>query len=78
MTVTGQVVRFVVDANLEGIPQKTVQYAKQLALSNLGFTDIHHMDPGQMAIVEKGKLRVVRQTSRAAALCRRRQDLLRL
>lgn len=36
MSATEQVARFVVDANLEGIPQKTVQYAKQLALSNLG------------------------------------------
>ena len=36
MSVTEQVARFAVDANLNDIPQKTVQYAKQLALSNLG------------------------------------------
>jgi len=36
MTITEQVARFVVETNLNDIPQKTVQYAKELALSNLG------------------------------------------
>lgn len=36
MTITEQVARYAVDANFNDIPQKTVQYAKQLALSNLG------------------------------------------
>ena len=36
MTVTEQVARFVVEANFNDIPPKTVQYAKELALSNLG------------------------------------------
>ena len=36
MTVTEQVAKFVVDARIDEIPQKTVQYAKELALCNLG------------------------------------------
>ncbi|MFH1925313.1 MAG: MmgE/PrpD family protein [Chloroflexota bacterium] len=36
MTVTEQVAGFVVDTSLNDIPQKTVQYAKELALCNLG------------------------------------------
>ena len=36
MTVTEQVARFVVDTDLNDIPERTVQYAKELALSNLG------------------------------------------
>ena len=28
------------------------------ALLNLGFTDIHHLQPGEMAIVEEGQLRI--------------------
>ena len=36
MTVTEQVARFVVDTDFNDIPPKTVQYAKELALCNLG------------------------------------------
>jgi 2-methylcitrate dehydratase PrpD len=35
MTVTEQVAKYVADASLKDIPQKTVQYAKELALCNL-------------------------------------------
>ena len=34
--------------------------SESVALSNMGFTHIHHMEPGEMAIVEKGKLRFAR------------------
>jgi 2-methylcitrate dehydratase PrpD len=36
MTVTEQVAKFVVETGFNDIPQKTVQYAKELALANLG------------------------------------------
>jgi len=38
MTVTEQVARFVVDTDLNDIPERTVQYAKELALSNAADT----------------------------------------
>ncbi len=34
--------------------------SESVALTNLGLTDIHHFAPGEMAIVEKGKLRFER------------------
>lgn len=33
---------------------------ESVALRNLGFDEIHHLEPGQMAIVEDGKLRIER------------------
>ncbi len=32
--------------------------SESVALSNLGFADIHHIEPGQMAIIENGRLRL--------------------
>lgn len=34
--------------------------SESVALTNMGFTEIHHLEPGQMAIIEKGKLRFER------------------
>jgi amidophosphoribosyltransferase len=34
--------------------------SESVALSNMGFTDIHHLEPGQMAIIDKGRLRFER------------------
>ena len=34
--------------------------SESVALSNLGFTDIRPLEPGQMAVIEKGKLRLER------------------
>ena len=43
---------------------------ESVALSNLGFTDIHDVAPGEMIIIEDGKLRVERfATSRRRAHC---------
>ena len=36
MTVTEKLARFVVDTSYDDLPRKTVNYAKELALSNLG------------------------------------------
>ncbi len=44
--------------------------SESVALSNLGFTDIHSLEPGQMAIIEKGKLRFERfAPSKRQAMC---------
>ena len=44
--------------------------SESVALLNLGFTDIHSLAPGEMAIVEKGKLRFERfAPSRRRAMC---------
>lgn len=34
--------------------------SESVALSNLGFTKINHLEPGQMAVIENGKLRLER------------------
>ena len=34
--------------------------SESVALTNMGFTDIRHIEPGEMAIIEKGRLRFER------------------
>jgi amidophosphoribosyltransferase len=34
--------------------------SESTALANMGFTEIHHLEPGEMAVIEKGKLRFER------------------
>ena len=44
--------------------------SESVALSNMGFTEIHSLQPGEMAIVEKGRLRFARfARRRRAARC---------
>lgn len=53
-----------VDGRLFGAASESV------ALSNLGFADIHSLEPGEMAIIEKGKLRIERfAPSKRRAMC---------
>ena len=53
-----------VDGQLFGAASESV------ALSNLGFTDIHSLEPGEMIIIEKGKFRLERfAPPRQRALC---------